>query len=198
MLLQLEKKISDSNPAGKFIPLAFDINENDRFGELVSKIKKLVPSINGLINNAGVLIKKPFADITPNDFGMSMQTNFKAPFFLIQALLPLFESRSHIVNISSMGGVQGSVKFPEMSIYSASKAALANLTESLAVELAENKISVNCIAPGAVQTEMLEKAFPGYKAQVTPEEMGEFVGSFVLTGHHFFNGKVLPLSTSTP
>jgi NAD(P)-dependent dehydrogenase (short-subunit alcohol dehydrogenase family) len=198
MLIQLEKEISTVEPVGKFIPLVFDISENDHFDDLVSEIKKHAPLISGLINNAGVLLKKPFKEITPEDFGLIMQTNFKSPFFLIQSLLPMFEPHSHIVNIASMGGVQGSVKFADMSIYSASKAALVNLTECLSVELAHKKISVNCIAPGAVQTEMLEKAFPGYQAPVTPGEMGEYIGSFVLTGHHFFNGKVLPLSVSTP
>lgn len=197
-LLQLEKEISEAQPVGKFIPLVFDISDNDCFVELVSEIRKITPRISGMINNAGVLLKKPFEKITPQDFGLTMQTNFKSPFFLIQSLIPLFEAHSHIVNIASMGGVQGSVKFAEMSIYSASKAALINLTECLSVELAHRKISVNCIAPGAVQTEMLEKAFPGYRAPVTSGEMGEYIGSFVLTGHHFFNGKVLPLSVSTP
>ncbi len=197
-LFQLEKEISAVQPLGKFIPLVFDISDNDRFGELGSEIRKMAPLISGMINNAGILVKKPFEEITPEDFRQTMQINFKSPFFLIQSLLPLFEPHSHIVNIASMGGVQGSVKFAEMSIYSASKAALVNLTECLSVELADKKISVNCIAPGSVQTDMLEKAFPGYQAPVTPKEMGEYIGNFVLTGHHFFNGKILHLSVSTP
>ena len=111
----------------------------------------------------------------------------------------LFRSTgSHIVNIGSMGGFQGSVKFPGLSWYSSSKAALACMTESLAPELAEFGIKINCICPGAVQTEMLEEAFPGYKAPLTASEMADFISYFALNGHRYFNGKILPVSLSTP
>jgi NAD(P)-dependent dehydrogenase (short-subunit alcohol dehydrogenase family) len=97
-----------------------------------------------------------------------------------------------------MGGVQGTVKFPGLSAYSSSKAALAGLTECLAIEFQDKDIAVNCLALGAVQTEMLQEAFPGFKAPVSPDKMAEFIGNFVLTAHHFMNGKVLPISLSTP
>jgi NAD(P)-dependent dehydrogenase (short-subunit alcohol dehydrogenase family) len=97
-----------------------------------------------------------------------------------------------------MGGVQGSAKFPGLAAYSSSKAALANLSELLAEELKEKNIRVNCLALGAAQTEMLETAFPGYKAPVTAAEMAQWVGWFAINGHRFFNGKVLPVALSTP
>jgi NAD(P)-dependent dehydrogenase (short-subunit alcohol dehydrogenase family) len=105
---------------------------------------------------------------------------------------------SHIVNIASMGGFQGSSKYKGLSYYSASKAALACLTECLATEFQESKIKVNCLALGAVQTEMFEAAFPGNKAPVKAHEMAEFIADFALKGHKFFNGKILPVATNNP
>jgi 3-oxoacyl-[acyl-carrier protein] reductase len=105
---------------------------------------------------------------------------------------------SHIVNIGSMGGFQGSSKFAGLSAYSSSKSALAGLSECLAEEFQDHNIKVNCLAFGAVQTEMLEKAFPTYNATLLPSEMADFVLNFALNGHRFFNGKVLPVSSSTP
>jgi NAD(P)-dependent dehydrogenase (short-subunit alcohol dehydrogenase family) len=119
---------------------------------------------------------------------------------LIRELLPFMgrAGDTHIVNIGSMGGFQGSSKYPGLSFYSASKAAIANLTESLAVEFCNTKIFVNCLALGAVQTEMLAQAFPGYKAPIKPEEMAGFIGDFALHGHQFMNGKILPVALSNP
>ena len=97
-----------------------------------------------------------------------------------------------------MGGVQGSVKYSGMAYYSASKAALATLTECLAEEYKERGIFFNCLAFGAVQTEMLTEAFPGYKAPITATEAAHFVVDFALTGHRYFNGKILPVSVTTP
>ena len=108
------------------------------------------------------------------------------------------QSGSHIVNIGSMGGFQGSVKFPGLAAYSASKAAFHTLTECLAFELADQGIKVNCLALGSAQTEMLEKAFPGYESPVMAFEMGKYIADFARSGHKFFNGKILPVAVSTP
>jgi len=151
-----------------------------------------------MINFAGILHNELFADSDEKRAREMIEANFMGPALLIKRLIPCFRVGSHIVNIGSMGGFQGSVKFPGLSWYSASKAALASLTESLAAEFTEMGISVNCICPGAVQTEMLEEAFPGYKAQVSAYEAGLFIADFALNGHRYFNGKVLPFSRSTP
>ena len=113
-------------------------------------------------------------------------------------MFPVFNEESHIVNISSIGGVQGSSKFSGLSLYSASKGAISILTECLAEELKESKISVNALALGAVQTEMLAEAFPGYKAPLSATEMAKYIYDFALTGNKYYNGKILPVSISTP
>ncbi len=190
------KLLSDNSNA--FIPIQFDLSNISEYQSLKSMILQYVPNIDILINNAGILTNKLFEKVTESEFDTVFNVNIKAPYFLIQSLLSLFASNSHIVNITSMGGVQGSVKFAGLSAYSASKAALSNLTESLAVELQERKIFVNAIALGAVQTEMLKMAFPDYKAPISPKQMADFIVSFAKTGHNFFNGKILPAAITTP
>src|SRR5208282_5900863 len=99
-----------------------------------------------------------------------------------------------IVNISSIGGVQGSAKFKGLSAYSSSKAALINITECLAEEFKERGIAVNCLALGSVQTEMFSAAFPSFEAALTAEEMANYISEFAVTGNKYFNGKVIPVS----
>lgn len=171
---------------------------SDNYDELMQKFTRDAGTIDILINNAGSLVNKPFIDITLAEFDKVFDTNVKGPFILIKHLIPIMKQGSHIVNISSMGGFQGSAKFPGLSIYSASKGALSILSECLATELESFGISVNCLALGSVQTTMLEQAFPGFKAQVTPESVAEYISYFALNANKWLNGKVLPVSLSTP
>jgi NAD(P)-dependent dehydrogenase (short-subunit alcohol dehydrogenase family) len=97
-----------------------------------------------------------------------------------------------------MGGYQGSMKFPGLALYSASKGALAVMSECLAEEFKETGIKVNCLALGAAQTEMLKEAFPNYQPPLSAEEMASFVCDFALRGQSFFNGKILPVALTDP
>jgi 3-oxoacyl-[acyl-carrier protein] reductase len=151
-----------------------------------------------LINNAGTLFNTKFISFDNKMARRIMETNFFGPASIIRIVRPLMVSGGHIVNISSMGGYQGSVKYTGLSYYSASKAALASLSESLAIEFAGYGISVNCLALGAVQTDMFEKSFPGFKAPVSATEMAEFIVYFALKGNLFFNGKVIPVARNNP
>lgn len=182
------------------LPVKADITKPADLKRLFNLIKSLGLPLDVLINNAGTIVNKPFEKISGSELNTVYTTNVFGPFLLIQKLLPLMgkKSRSHIVNIGSMGGFQGSSKFSGLSAYTSSKFALAGLTECLAEELKEKNIAVNCLAIGAVQTEMLAKAFPGYKASTQPKQMAEYICHFALTGHHYFNGKILPVSLSTP
>jgi len=172
----------------------------ESMNEAVSFIKQKVKSIDVILHNAGSLVNKPYEDISYDELERVYKVNVFAPYYLTQQLLPLLGNgkRSHIVNISSMGGFQGSAKFAGLSAYSSSKAAIAGLTECLAEEFKEKNISVNCLAIGAVQTEMLAEAFPGYIAPLSPKQMAEYIFDFSLKGHHYYNGKILPVSSSTP
>ena len=181
-----------------FTFLNLDLTEPNFKETLLPEIDKKLKSIDIIINNAGLLINKSFADLTDNDFDSMFDLNVKSVFRLIRDLLPTINSGGHIVNISSMGGYQGSSKFSGLSLYSASKGALAVLTECLAVELKARNISANALALGAVKTQMLSTAFPNYKAPLLAEEMADFIYDFALNGNKYFNGKILPLSVSTP
>ncbi len=175
-----------------------DINNPNDLEQVQTYLKKNTPKIDVLINNAGAILNKPFAETTPDDFRRVYETNVFGVVGLIQLLLPFLEKTGHVVNISSMGGVQGSMKFPGLSAYSSSKGALITLTEMLAEEYKENGPSFNVLALGAVQTEMLAEAFPGYKAPLQPAEIAGYIANFSLTGHKFYNGKLLQVSSSTP
>lgn len=186
------------NPDCNLIPIKFDIVHGDYAADLVPFIKERIGNVDALINNAGSLINKPFEQITQLDFAEMLQTNLLGHVKMIQFLLPVMRKGAHIVNIGSMGGFQGSVKFPGLAAYSASKAALHTLTECLALELTDRNIKVNCLALGSAQTEMLAKAFPGYLSPVNAAQMGKFIADFTLSGHRVFNGKILPVSVTTP
>ena len=157
-------------------------------------------SVDVLINNAGYLINKPFEQLSINDFNMSYQVNVLVPTVLIKFCIPyLIESSlGKVINIGSIGGVQGSVKFPGLAFYSSSKGALAILTECLAEEYKSANIHFNYLALGAVQTEMLEKAFPGFIAPVTPIQMAEFIYHYSIYSADMMNGKIIPVALSTP
>jgi NAD(P)-dependent dehydrogenase (short-subunit alcohol dehydrogenase family) len=186
------------NPEAVIYPIVFDIVHDD-YADLQQFINTNFDGrVDLLINNAGALINKPFVELLESDVVEMLQSNYLGHVRIIQSLYQFMPAGSHILNIGSMGGYQGSSKFAGLSAYSASKAALHTLTECLAQEFAEKGIAVNCLALGSAQTEMLEKAFPGYQSPIMAFEMGKYIADFALTGHKFFNGKVLPVALSTP
>ena len=196
-LKNLNQLVKSLNPDAEFYAVEFDILNDDEQG-LIDFVQQKFKKVDILINNAGALINKPFKELTEFDMAEMYQSNVLGHFRMIKALIPFMNTNSHIVNIGSMGGFQGSAKFNGLAAYSASKAALHILTECLAQELVEEKISVNCLALGSAQTEMLEKAFPGYQSPVAAFEMGKYIADFALNGHRFFNGKILPVAMVTP
>ena len=197
-LERLSEIAAGLNPDCILFPIKFDFVHDD-YGDLEQFITaNFDGKIDVLINNAGVLINKPFIQLLETDVVEMLQSNFIGHVRIIQSLYKFMPAGSHILNIGSMGGFQGSAKFPGLSAYSASKAALHTLTECLAQEFTQQGIKVNCLALGSAQTEMLEQAFPGYQSPVMAFEMGKYIAGFALTGHKFFNGKILPVTGSTP
>jgi len=155
-------------------------------------------TVDILINNAGALLNKPFLETDTTDFEHIYNVNVFAVAELTRRVLPKMNHQSHVVTISSMGGVQGSIKFPGLAAYSSSKAAVITLTELWAEEFKDGGPSFNVLAIGAVQTEMLAEAFPGYQAPLQPQDMAAYIKNFALTGQQFYNGKLLQVSSSTP
>jgi NAD(P)-dependent dehydrogenase (short-subunit alcohol dehydrogenase family) len=180
--------------------ISTDLSSKISIDKAMFSIKEKFQSIDFLVNNAGSLVNKPFEDILYSDLEKTYQVNVFAPFYVSQQLLSLMgkTTKAHIVNISSIGGFQGSVKFAGLSSYSSSKAAVVGLTECMAEEFKEKNIAVNCLALGAVQTEMLAEAFPGYIAPLQPQQMADYIFDFTTKGQTYYNGKILPVSLSTP
>ena len=195
--LSIEAKIV--NPNSNLIPLVYDISPDIENNDLLVFAKKELGNVDVLINNAGLLINKPFKELTISDFESVYKINVFGVVKTIQSLLPVMGNpNTHIVNIGSIGGVEGSMKFKGLSAYSSSKGALAVLTECMAEEFKGMNISVNYLALGSVKTEMFSEAFPGAKAQISPKEIGKYLAEFALNGADFMNGKIVQVSKSTP
>ena len=180
------------------VALDFDITQESNVTRIKEYVKDNKSVVDVLINNSGCLVNQPFRSVTMEDFKSCYQVNVFGVAALTQAILPTMNKKGHVVNISSMGGVQGSMKFSGLSAYSSSKGAVITLTELLAEEYKETGPSFNVLALGAVKTEMLEEAFPGYEAPLTALEMAQYIMDFSLNGNKFYNGKILQVSSSTP
>lgn len=178
--------------------LSIDLSKEADLNKVSEFVSENWKHVDILINNAGKLVNKPFTELTSADFLEVYQVNVFGVAALTQKLIPLLKKGSHVVSISSIGGIQGSMKFAGLAAYSSSKGALITLSELLAEEYKEEGIAFNVLALGAVQTEMLAEAFPGYEAPVSAFEMAEYIYNFSLTGHIFYNGKILEVSSSTP
>jgi 3-oxoacyl-[acyl-carrier protein] reductase len=178
--------------------LSVDISSAEDLHKVSYFIKNTWKKVDVLINNAGKLINKPFTEISSEDFLEVYKVNVFAVAEITKLMIPFLQKGSHVVTVSSMGGIQGSLKFPGLAAYSSAKGAVITLSELLAEEYKEQQIAFNILALGAVQTEMLEEAFPGYKAPLSAVEMADYIYDFSLTGNKFYNGKVLQVSSSNP
>lgn len=199
-LNQLKEECLTQNKSANVITIVCDLADATNIAALLPQIKNHCSTIDVVINNAGALVNKAFESISYSDMEYVYKVNVFAVIQLTQALLPIMNTakKSHIVNISSIGGFQGSIKFTGLSAYSSSKAALACLTECLAEEFKEKNIAFNCLALGSAQTEMLNEAFPGYKAPLSAQQMAAYIANFATTAHHYMNGKIIPVSLTNP
>jgi len=199
-VIALSRNISalDKLESANLQAISFDLTTAD-FSEL-EKVFANIDAIDIIINNAGLLINKSFTELNQTDWQRSMDVNVFGPVKLIQSCLPKLKKaeNAHVLNISSMGGFQGASKFPGLSAYSSSKAALACLTECLSEEFKNEGIVFNCLSLGAVNTDMLKQAFPGYKAPLDSHEIADFIFYFSSQGHRFMNGKNIPVSLNNP
>ena len=179
-------------------PFSFDVSSVEDRDSLSKYLRDKKGQVIALINNAGKLINKPFLELTEEEFKAVYEVNVFGVAAMTRLIIPFMDKDGHVLTISSMGGIQGSAKFPGLSAYSSSKGAVLTLTELLAEEFKETGPAFNALALGAVQTEMLEEAFPGYEAPVSAKEMAEYIMDFALKGQKMYNGKILQVSSSTP
>lgn len=198
-VLAVSRKISDKlSDLDNVTCLAVDITKEEDIQKVVAFVQDNWEHVDILINNAGAIVNKPFEEITQEDFQYVYNVNVFGAARLMQVTIPFMKVNSHVVSVSSMGGVQGVLKFGGLAAYSSSKGAITILSELLAEEYKDKGVFFNVVALGAVQTEMLEEAFPGYQAPLMPDEMAEYIVNFAIHGNRFFNGKVLQVSTTTP
>lgn len=198
-VLALSRKIPQALLGNENITcLSVDLSKESELQKVEDFLSKSWKYIDAVVHNAGSLLFKPFVETTQEDFESIYRVNVFGVANLTRICVPYLQKGSHVVTISSMGGIQGSLKFPGLAAYSSSKGAVITLSELLAEEYKEKGIAFNVLALGAVQTEMLEEAFPGYQAPVKADEMAEYIFNFTLTGNKYFNGKVLQVSSTNP
>ena len=137
--------------------LTFDLMKINDFAELVARLPASFESLDCLINNAGISRFTFFEDVSIKEFDRLFDLNFKAPYFLTQALLPNLKStRGGVINVSSYFARKGIPDLPS-SVYSSTKGAINSLTMRLAAELGSQGVRVNAIAPSTVETPMIEE-----------------------------------------
>lgn len=178
--------------------LSVDLADEAALQEVDVFLSSTWKKVDAVVHNAGALLLKPFSETTQADFESIYKVNVFAVANLTRICLPYLQKGSHVVTISSIGGVRGSLKFAGLAAYSSSKGAVITLTELLAEEYKEQGISFNVLALGSVQTEMLNEAFPGYQAPISAEGMATYIYDFTLNGNKYFNGKVLEVSSTNP
>jgi NAD(P)-dependent dehydrogenase (short-subunit alcohol dehydrogenase family) len=178
--------------------LSVDLAQESELLKIDNFLSATWKKVDAVIHNAGALLLKPFENTSLQDFENIYKVNVFGVANLTQIALPYLQKGSHVVTISSMGGIQGSIKFAGLAAYSSSKGAVITLSELLAEEYKERGIAFNVLALGSVQTEMLAEAFPGYQAPITAAQMADYIYNFTLGGHQFYNGKVLQVSSTTP
>ncbi|MFC7773781.1 SDR family NAD(P)-dependent oxidoreductase [Flavobacterium sp. GCM10027622] len=178
--------------------LSIDLSIEEDLKKVENFIEHTWKKVDVLIHNAGSLLLKPFDQISGEEFENIYKVNVFGVANLTRVCIPYLQKGSHVVTISSMGGIQGSMKFAGLAAYSSSKGAVITLSELLAEEYKERGIAFNVLALGAVQTEMLQEAFPGYEAPISAAGMADYIFNFALTGNQYFNGKVLQVSSTTP
>lgn len=198
-VLALSRTISPTLLGNKNISnLSVDLSKEESLVEVEKFLFQTWKKVDVIIHNAGSLLLKPFLETSQEDFESVYKVNVFGVANLTRTALSYLQKGSHVVSISSMGGIQGSMKFAGLSAYSSSKGALITLSELLAEEYKEQGIAFNVLALGSVQTEMLAEAFPGYQAPLSASEMADYIFNFALTGNQYFNGKILQVSSSTP
>lgn len=178
--------------------LSVDLANESDLDKVTDFLKSSWKKVDCLVHNAGSIVCKPFAELTQLDFENVFKVNVFGVANLTRLALPFMQKGSHVVTISSIGGVRGSLKFPGLAAYSASKGAVITLSELLAEEYKDQGISFNVLALGAVQTEMLQEAFPGYQAPISAKGIADYIYDFTLNGNKYYNGKVLEVSTTNP
>ena len=193
--LALKEKLGE-----KAIAVRADVSTPEGAKLLFDAAKQAFGSVDVLVNNAGVAQQKLFTDITQEDYNRMFDCNVRSVFNCCQCALPdmIHRKCGRIINISSMWGITGASCEVH---YSASKAAVIGLTKALAREVAPSGITVNCIAPGVIDTPMNKGFDEETMAQLreetpvgrigTPEDVAHAIAFFADEKNSFITGQIL-------
>lgn len=185
---------------GNLLAFPADVADRQQVQQLVDEAQRAFGRIDALVNNAGIAQQKLFSDLTDEDWDRMFDVNVKGMFYCCQAVLPgmIHRKAGSIVNLSSIWGIAGASCEVH---YSAAKAAVIGLTKALAKELGPSHITVNCVAPGVIDTEMnggLDSEALAALAEETPlgrigtaEEVAESVWFLAGGGAPFLTGQVI-------
>lgn len=179
------------------LALAGDVGDEAFARRAFAAARRRFGSVDILVNNAAHLVKKSFVDTTAAEWDETMRTNLRGPFLFSREFLRAAKPGRAIVHIGSLGGVQGTQKFPGLSAYTVSKHGVTGLAAAMAVEARPLGVAVFCVAPGAVDTAMLRKAAPGLKAGAIPSDIARVVADLAESARpDLLSGAVIPLDTN--
>jgi NAD(P)-dependent dehydrogenase (short-subunit alcohol dehydrogenase family) len=183
----------------------FDLQKLKDIPALIASIIEEFGNIDILVNNAGINMKKPFVEVTDEDFNNVIQTNLSAVFSISREVVKgmIHAGKGNIINISSMAAQYG---IPKVIAYSAAKTGIEGMTRAMATELSPLGIRVNCVAPGFIKTDMSAKALdsdPERKSKVfgrtpmgrmgEPEDIAEAVYFFSSENSKYITGAIMPV-----
>lgn len=167
------KRVSESKPGIQVV--AGDVSDEKFVEDLFQQIALKEKRLDILVNNAAIIEISPIETMSLDAWDRTMSVNMRGVFLCSREALHLMKSGGSIVNVSSIAGLRGVDKFDGFGAYTASKAGVIGFTEVLAQEAKAKGIRANAIAPGAVQTKMLEQALPGYKTQTKPDDLARLI-----------------------
>ncbi|WDZ83502.1 SDR family NAD(P)-dependent oxidoreductase [Micromonospora cathayae] len=150
---RLAMAAKDLDAGGRVLTVPTDVSRPDQLDDLAARVRDRFGSLQGVVANAGEGLNAATADVTEDDFDRIVGTNFKGVFFTVQRSLPLLTEGAGVVLVSSWLAHRG---MATGSLYAATKAAVANLAQTLAPDLAQRGVRVNTVTPGHIRTEMFD------------------------------------------
>lgn len=182
----------------RILAVAGDVAHEADIERLFTDVESRFGDCDVLVNNAGMTDVAPLIDTPPDRWDRMFSVNVRGTYLATRRALPAMVARRSgaIVNVASISGVIGPKKFPGFVSYCASKAAVIEMTEALAVEVRDAGVRVNCVSPGSVDTAMWADVSGGAPAAMTPEEIARAIRFLASADSRPMNGQNLNVWSS--